>query len=521
MRREEQILSLENHSGNMWDVVIIGGGATGAGLALDSSSRGYKTLLLEQGDFSHGTSSRSTKLVHGGVRYLAQGDLLLVIEALRERGIMLKNAPHLTSDQQFIIPVYTWFDLLMYTAGLTFYDLLSGRMSLGRSYFIGRKKTIERLPNLKEAGLKGGVVYHDGQFDDARMTFELVRKACETGGTALNYFTVKSVTKGGNGKITGVRASDLVTGKSHEIVAKCVINATGVFANEVIKMDDPEALPILKPSQGIHLVLDRSFLDSNSAIMIPKTTDGRVLFAIPWYGKVIAGTTDTPLDKISSEPRALEKEVSFILETAGNYMKRAPGREDVLSVFAGLRPLASVPSDPHSTKEISRRHKIIVSESGMITITGGKWTTYRRMASETIDRAIGIGLLDRRECRTRDLVLDDYTGNYLYPHFRIYGKHSPDIEKLIDGNKELSRTINRAFPYTIAEIKWICRNEMAVTVEDILARRTRALFLDSRASVEAAPGVARIMAEESGFDDKWQREQCDSYSSLAENYFLE
>jgi glycerol-3-phosphate dehydrogenase len=520
MRREEQISSLENHSEHQWDIIIIGGGATGAGLALDASTRGYKTLLLEMGDFSHGTSSRSTKLVHGGVRYLAQGDLLLVIEALRERGIMLKNAPHLTSDQQFIIPVYTWFDVLMYTVGLTFYDLLAGRLSLGRSYFIGKVKTMERLPNLKGKGLKGGVVYHDGQFDDARMTIGLIRKACKSGCSALNYFAVKSLTKNIGGKVSGVNAFDLISGKWYEIMARCIINATGVFANEIIRMDDPQSLPILRPSQGIHLVIDNSFLGGDSAIMIPKTTDGRVLFAIPWYGKVVVGTTDTPLTEVSSEPKAQEKEISFILETAGKYLVRSPQRKDVLSLFAGLRPLASDPSNPHSTKEISRRHKIIVSSSGLITITGGKWTTYRRMASETIDRAIREKFLEKRMCSTEALSLDDFHGSFILPHFKVYGRFSGEIEKLSANDPALLLPVHSLFPYTVAEIRWICRNEMPVTVEDILARRTRALFLDSRASVEAAPAVARIMAIEFGHGEEWQKEQVISYIKLAENYML-
>jgi glycerol-3-phosphate dehydrogenase len=521
MKREEQIASLTSYAIGTWDVIIIGGGATGAGIALDAAARGYKTLLLEKRDFAQGTSSRSTKLVHGGVRYLAQGDLLLVIEALRERGIMLKNAPHLTSDQQFIIPIYTWFDLLLYTAGLKFYDLLAGRLSLGRSYFIGRKKTIERLPNLKPGGLKGGVVYHDGQFDDSRMTIELVRKACEYGCTALNYFTVSELTKDNAGKVSGVKASDTISGISFEIKAKCVINATGVFANDVILMDDPNALPILRPSQGVHLVLDNSFLAGSSAIMIPKTSDGRVLFAIPWYGKVVTGTTDTPLREISSEPRALEKEISFILDTARKYFVRSPERKDVLSVFAGLRPLASDPSNPHSTKEISRRHKIIVSCSGLITITGGKWTTYRRMASETLDRAISEKFLEKRRCITETMPLDNYNGSFALPHLKIYGKFSEEIEKLAGSNSDFFKTVHPLFPYTIAEIRWICRNEMAVMAEDILARRTRALFLDSRASMDAAPEIVKIMAEEFGHDEKWQEEQLQSYNKLAGIYMLQ
>jgi glycerol-3-phosphate dehydrogenase len=408
----------------------------------------------------------------------------------------------------------------MYTVGLTFYDLLAGRLSLGRSYFIAKSKTMQRLPNLKGEGLKGGVVYHDGQFDDARMTLDLIRKACETGGTALNYFTVKSLTKDDKGKVSGVKALDVISGRSYDINAKCVINATGVFANDIVKMDDPQALPILRPSQGIHLVLDSSFLGGSSAIMIPKTTDRRVLFAIPWYGKVVVGTTDTLIHEISSEPKALENEISFILDTAGKYLIRSPQRKDVLSVFAGLRPLASDPSDPHSTKEISRRHKIIVSPSRLITITGGKWTTYRRMASETIDRAIREELLEKRNCKTETLPLDNYEGSFLMPHFKIYGRFSVEIEKLAEGKSELLQPVHPHLPYTFAEIIWICRNEMAVTVEDILARRTRSLFLDSRSSVEAAPEIARIMAAELGHDEKWKEEQETSFNKLAENYMI-
>jgi glycerol-3-phosphate dehydrogenase len=520
MRREEQISSLENYSGKMWDVIIIGGGATGAGLALDASARGYKTLLLEMGDFSRGTSSRSTKLVHGGVRYLAQGDLLLVIEALHERGIMLKNAPHLTSDQQFIIPVYTWFDVMMYTVGLKFYDLLAGRLSLGRSSFIGREKTLERLPNLRAEGLKGGVVYHDGQFDDARMTVELVRKACESGGTAINYFIVNSLTKKNNGNVSGINGTDLISGRSYEIKSRAVINATGVFANDIIRMDEPDAPPILRPSQGIHLVLDSSFLGGDSALMIPRTTDGRVLFAIPWYGKVVAGTTDTPLDEISTEPRALEEEISFILETAGQYFKKVPSRKDVRSVFAGLRPLASDKSNKGSTREISRRHKIIFSKSGLLTITGGKWTTYRRMASETLDRAIAEKLLEKKACITEKIVFDDNSSSHLLPHFRIYGRHSAEIAKIAGNGNSLMEALHPVFTFTAAELIWICRNEMPVTVEDILARRTRALFLDSKASVEVAPEVARIMAAEFGHGMEWQNEQVASFTKLAGNYML-
>src|SRR5665647_126738 len=363
MNRHNLVEKLEKQSGTVWDLIIIGGGATGLGIAHDSVSRGYKTLLLELSDFAKATSSRSTKLVHGGVRYMAQGDLLLVMEALHERGIMLKNAPHLTFNQEFVIPVYSWWDVCKYTVGLKLYDLLSGRLSIGKSYYIGREKTMSRLPLLKSDGLKGGVVYHDGQFDDSRLAFALAQSSADKGAIVLNYFQVISLLKDNQGKINGLTARDNVSGKEHVLKANLVINATGVFADSVARMDNPDAKPTLRPSQGVHIVLNRSFLQSDSAIMIPKTDDGRVLFAIPWYNEVVIGTTDTPLDKVSLEPVALEKEISFILNTAELYMVCPPKREDILCVYAGLRPLAADPDNPASTKEVSRRHKITLSPS--------------------------------------------------------------------------------------------------------------------------------------------------------------
>ncbi|MFN8239358.1 MAG: glycerol-3-phosphate dehydrogenase/oxidase [Bacteroidales bacterium] len=520
MKREEMIASIDSLGDKSWDIIIIGGGATGAGIALDAASRGYKTLLLEQSDFSKGTSSRSTKLVHGGVRYMAQGDLLLVIEALKERGIMLRNAPHLTSNQEFIIPVYTVFDVILYTVGLKFYDILSGRLSLGRSYFINRKKTSERLPNIKKEGLRGGIVYHDGQFDDSRMNFELVRMACKLGATALNYCKVTSILKRPDGRIAGVQATDLVSKNQYTLSASVVINATGVFANEVIKLDKSDARSILRPSQGVHLVIDRKFLGGDSAIMIPKTDDGRVLFAIPWHGKVVVGTTDTPLEDVSDEPRALEKEISFILDTAGRYLVKPPSREDVLSVFAGLRPLASDPDNPHSTREISRRHKIVVSKSGLITITGGKWTTYRLMAAETIDRAVKEGLIRGSDCTTDKLLLSADYENRAPDTLSIYGDNAKAVSDSIIGNPGFEKKMHPSLPYTIGEVRWICRNELVVSIEDVLARRTRALFLDAAASIEMASGVASILAEERGHDKAWMEQQINSYINLALNYRL-
>jgi len=517
MNREALIKKLHDQPDTIWDVLVIGGGATGLGIALDSTLRGYKTLLLEQSDFAKSTSSRSTKLVHGGVRYMAQGDLLLVMEALHERGIMLKNASHLTFNQEFVIPIYTTWDAIMYTVGLKFYDLMAGRLSMGKSYFINSKKTLSRLPMLKKDGLKGGVVYHDGQFDDSRMAFALAQSCAENGGLVLNYFRVNSLLKDTNGKISGVSSSDIVSGEEFTLKAKLVINATGVFADDIAHMDNPASKPTIKPSQGVHIVLDSTFLQSNSAIMIPKTDDGRVLFAIPWYSEVVVGTTDTPLKEICLEPVALEKEIDFILKTAGRYLVKPPRRADILCIFAGLRPLAANPENPESTKEVSRRHKITLSPSGLLSIIGGKWTTYRRMAEETIDKGIEAGFLEKSKCITKSHKLTRQE-NINSSRLHIYGDELSGIEELINEEPGLSAPVNPGLPYTKAEIIWICRNEMPVNIEDILARRTRALFLNARVSAEMAPEVAGIMATEFGYDEKWQKGQVESYNQLVKNY---
>jgi glycerol-3-phosphate dehydrogenase len=518
MNRQKCVEELKKQADKVWDIIVIGGGATGLGVAQDAASRGYKTLLLEQSDFAKATSSRSTKLVHGGVRYMAQGDLLLVIEALHERGLMLKNAPHLTFNQEFVIPVYTLWDVIMYTVGLKFYDLMAGRLSMGKSYFINREQTRLRLPLLNSKGLKGGVVYHDGQFDDSRMAFALAESCARYEGIVLNYFKVTGLLKDERGKINGVSARDIDSGKEYNLKTRLVINATGVFADEISRLDDPESKTTIRPSQGVHIVLDKSFLRSNSAIMIPKTDDGRVLFAIPWYNEVVIGTTDTPLDKISLEPVALDEEISFILRTAEKYLVTPPKREDILCIYAGLRPLAANPDNPASTKEVSRRHKITLSPSGLLTIIGGKWTTYRRMAEETIDRAIKAGLMDKAKCVTSNIKLTTINTDNILKRLYIYGDHYVDIERMISENPELGIPVDPRLPYTSAEILWICRNEMPLRLEDILARRTRSLFLNARASAEIAPVVAGFMASEFGYDQKWQEEQVESYKELVKNY---
>jgi glycerol-3-phosphate dehydrogenase len=414
--------------------------------------------------------------------------------------------------------VYNWWDVIKYTIGLKFYDILAGRRSLGNSHFIGLKTTVIKLPTLNREGLIGGVVYHDGQFDDTRMLISLICSIKDHGGSVLNYCRVSGLLKNSAGKIHGVRVKNRDSDTGFELHAGLVINATGVFVDEVLRMDHPITKRTIRPSQGIHLVFDGSFLNSKSAIMIPKTDDGRVLFAIPWYDKVVAGTTDTPLDTINLEPKALEDEIAFILHTAGKYMTRQPEKADVLSMFAGLRPLAATHDDPSHTREISRRHKITISRSGLITVEGGKWTTYRRMAQDTINKAMRNGMLEKRPCVTHDLHLHGYNLNDKHDRLHIYGTHARDIHDLISERPEWGRTLHHRLPYTEAEIRWICRHEMPFKLEDMLARRIRALFLDAAASLEMAPDTAQIMAEELGFDEQWKRKETAEYTKLVENY---
>jgi glycerol-3-phosphate dehydrogenase len=505
----------------VWDLIIIGGGATGLGIAVDAASRRFKTLLLEQSDFAKGTSSRSTKLVHGGVRYLAQGNIGLVKEALRERGILLNNAPHLVRNESFIIPNYTWWNGFFYAIGLSVYDLLAGKRSFGRSRLISAKELINRIPNIQQKNLKSGVLYHDGQFDDARLAVSLMLTGMEQGGTLLNYFRVAALTKEGN-KINGVVANDLETGVVYKLRAKTVINATGVFVDEVLVMDQPESRPMVRPSQGIHLVFDKSFLGPHDALMIPKTKDGRVLFAIPWHDRTLVGTTDTPLDAHQLEPKALEEEIRFILDTAAHYLTRIPTRSDVLSVFAGLRPLAAPQQDQQKTKEISRSHKLIVSDSGLITITGGKWTTYRQMAEETVDKAISTGGFPFRLAITKTLSLHGFkeSSDWKNPFF-VYGSDAPAVKALTKENPAWKEQLDPRLPYIAAEVVWATRHEMARTIEDVLARRTRALFLDARAAMNMAPAVAKLMAKELMRDGNWEKEQVLSFIAVAKNYLVD
>jgi len=502
-----------------FDIAIIGGGASGLGAAVDAASRGHRVLLVEQADFAKGTSSRSTKLVHGGVRYLKQGNVPLVLEALRERGLLCRNAPHLVHSQPFIIPAYHWWERPFYGIGLKVYDGLAGKLGLEPSRYLSREEVIELLPNIEQQDLSGGVIYHDGQFDDSRLAINLAQTAAGHGATVLNYVRCTGLVKDGT-HITGLRLRDEESGREMEARARAVINATGVFADAVRRMDDVGASPMLSPSQGIHLVLPREFLPGDTAIMIPKTDDGRVLFAVPWHGRVVVGTTDTPVNEASLEPLALPEEIEFIFTQISRYLTRDPTRADVLSVFAGLRPL--IKADVGSTAALSRDHLITISDSGLITLAGGKWTTYRKMAEDVIDHAEMIGALAHRVCITHNLPVHGSQSDAAdATHLRYYGSDAAGIRALIRDDSALGTPLHPRLEFLKAEVIWHVRHEMARTVEDVLARRTRALLLDARASIEAVPIVAALMAAEMEKNAEWAVEQVRQYRDLSAGYCLD
>lgn len=504
-----------------WDIVVIGGGATGLGIAVDAATRGYKTLLLEQHDFAKGTSSRSTKLVHGGVRYLAMGDVKLVYSALRERGLIFRNAPHLAHAQSFVIPCYSHFSKWKYLIGLKLYDWLAGKFRIGRSSFISKTETSACFPLLKGTRLKGGVRYVDGQFDDARLAINLAQTAATYGATLINYCKVTALLKSPDGKVSGVKFTDTETNRHIDVNARAIINATGVFVDDILQLDVREHRPLVKPSQGTHIVVDRSFLGNHDALMIPETSDGRVLFGVPWHNHVLLGTTDTPIDSHSLEPRPLDAEIDFILKTTAAYLSPAPQRKDILSIFAGLRPLAAPEKSDGSTKEISRDHKLMVGTSGLITITGGKWTTYRKMAEETVDKAIAIAGLEPHPCRTETTKIHGYHKQQQADHWAIYGSDASHIQALCNTNPKLAEKLHADFDHIGAEVVWAVRHEMARTVEDVLARRLRILFLDAAKSIEMAPKVAAIMAEHLAKDEKWVTAQLSLYGKLAKGYLTD
>ena len=521
MQREAMLKRIRERSdpNAPWDIAIIGGGATGMGVAVDAAARGFDVVLVEAHDFGKGTSSRSTKLVHGGVRYLEQGNIPLVMSALKERGLLRQNAPHLVHDLAFVVPNYSWWEAPFYGIGLKLYDMLAGKYGFGASKLLTREETLDRLPALEPEELRSGVVYYDGQFDDARLLIHLAMTAADRGATLVNYCPATALLRGEDGYVNGVAARDAETGEELQLSARIVVNATGVFTDSIRRMADAAIEPMMVTSQGIHLVFDRSFLKGDTALMVPRTSDGRVLFVIPWHGHTVAGTTDTPVDAPSLEPRALDDEIEFILETASRYLSRPPRREDVLSVYVGLRPLVK---GEGKTSTLSRDHVIHVDPSGLLTITGGKWTTYRHMAEDCVDHCITLGRLRDEPCGTKNLHIHGYVDALDEPlhedePLAVYGSDADAIRELAR-NPTLATPLSRDLPYIGAEVVWAAREEMARTVEDALARRTRALFLNAAAAMAMAEPAARLLARELGRDEAWIAAQVSEFCSLAEQY---
>jgi glycerol-3-phosphate dehydrogenase len=500
MNRDEMIERLAG-ARPPWDVVVIGGGATGLGCAVDAALRGYRTALVERGDFGCGTSSRSTKLIHGGVRYLRRGNVRLVVESLRERWRLRRNAPHVVRDLRFVVPVYRRGEGAYYGLGLLLYDALAGRHGLGRSCRLTREATAALLPTARRAGLRGGVLYHDAQFDDARLALDLAATAAGLGAVVVNYVEVEGLERSGR-SVCGVSARDRETGEALHVMGRVVVNAAGVGADGVRRMDDPDAGATIRPSRGSHVVLDRSFLPGDAALVVPRTDDGRVLFAIPWHGRTLVGTTEVPVDDVDAEPVPSSREIDFLLEHSGRYLEKTPGRRDVRSAFAGLRPLFGADPSAH-TASIARDHKVTASGSGLVTIAGGKWTTYRNMAQDGIDRAVSIAGLSPAPCTT-----------HAHPIHGHDGAVEREVEYLVADSPELGEPVGDGLEASVARVVWAARHEMARTVDDVLARRTPALFLDARAALVAAPRVAEILARELGRDEGWKRCQVEHFAAI-------
>ena len=513
--------ALIQHLGNqrIYDIAVIGGGATGLGVALDAAARGYSVVLLESEDFAKGTSSRSTKLVHGGVRYLAQGNVSLVREALHERATVLRNAPHLAHRLAFVMPCYHLWEIPFYGAGLVMYDALAGKRGLGKTAVLGRAGTLDVLPNVQPEGLKGSVRYWDGQFDDARLALALARTAAQRGAHLINYCNVTGLLHT-DGKVDGVVAQDKETGAQFNIRATCVVNAAGVWVDALRRQDDEHAgreiEDIVAPSQGVHVVVDREFMPSDHALIIPKTSDGRVLFTVPWLGKVIIGTTDTPRHDLSREPDPFREELEFILGESAKYLRRAPTPADVRSIWVGLRPLVKPPRNAgNDTKALSREHTVLVSESGMVTVTGGKWTTYRAMAADVLQHCIERDLLPARSpCTTESLVLVGAQRGLPVTHalsdppdLRSYGDEGEAVQSLPGAQNVLGGGLTEAM------VRFAARYEYARRVEDVLARRSRLLFLDAALAASLADVVGEILREETGIDP-----EVEQYRALTRHY---
>lgn len=509
---------LRSHQG-VWDLAVVGGGATGLGIAVDAAARGYDVVLLEQSDFGKATSSRSTKLIHGGVRYLQQGNLSLVMEALKERGLLSRNAPHLVRDLPFVVPNYQWWEAPFYGTGLKIYDLLAGKYGFSGSKLLSRREVLDRIPTLEPDGLRGGVLYHDAQFDDSRLLINLAQTATELGACVLNYVHVEELLKDDDGAVIGLGYRDRETRDAAHLHARCVINATGPFCQELRRKDDPDASRLIAPSQGVHVVLDHSFLAGETAMMVPHTRDGRVMFAIPWKGHVVVGTTDTPIAEPCLEPHPLETEIAFLLETAAGYLARPPQRRDILSVFTGIRPLVR-PNVDAATSAISREHLITISRSGLLTIVGGKWTTYRRMAEDCVDHATILARLEERPCKTHDLAIHGACPIQRDGPFVSYGSDAERLEQLMAREPHLAQRLHPALPIFAVQVAWAVRHEMARTLDDVLARRTRALYLNARAALEMAEPVADQMAQELGCDHTWCEQQRTEFQRIARHFVV-
>ena len=516
MTRTEQLTNLSNSPS--FDIIIIGGGATGLGCAVDAASRGYKTLLLEKYDFAKGTSSRATKLVHGGVRYLAQGNIRLVREALLERGRLLKNAPHVCHTLGFVVPFYNLWQKWFYGIGLWWYEYLSAKLSLGKTKSLNKQQTLKLLPDLSDKKLKGGVLYFDGQFDDSRLAINLAQTAVEQGAIVLNYCGVNDFIKDGT-KVVGVIAVDGLSGSTFELKTKAIINATGVFADSLLQLAEGHKEETIAPSQGIHLVVEKQFFKGSTALMVPKTDDGRVLFIIPWHGKLLLGTTDTPVEQISTEPRPLQKEIDFILTHFNRYVSSTINRSDVKSVYVGLRPLAKTKAKVN-TSVMPRDHQIKILASGLIHVTGGKWTTYRSMAEHAVNIAIQTAHMKRAVCKTKRLKIHGWIKGNAKNHFSVYGLDGEIIQGMIREDVNLGEKIHSGYPYTLAEVKWSIENEMAMTVEDVLARRIRLLFLDAQAAIAVAPKVSKCFVAWGGVSEADAQQQVSDFVKLAEGYLI-
>lgn len=501
-----------------YDIIVIGGGATGLGCAIEAASRGYKTLLLEGNDYGSGTSSKSTKLVHGGIRYLANLDIELVKEGLEERHYFLKNAPHLAHSQSYLIPFQNRWEQLKYWLGVNLYNFLAQNKKLGRSRFFNKQETLAEAPDLAAAKIIGGAVYYDGQFDDTRMLISLVKTLENLGGTALNYHKVNNFIFTHDGKITGVIVNDTQNGTQLQFNAPIIINASGTLCDNLLDLAEPaQKHHNVAAAQGTHLVFEREIFDSPHAILIPETSDGRVLFILPWLDKVVVGTTDVAVDNPSLEPQALQSEIDFILATLNHYSAHHVSYSDIKAVFCGQRPLVKA-DNSQSTAKISRKHEILYNQaSGLFTIVGGKWTIYRLMGEDTLNYIEKKLTLPLTQSKTKDLQLDGYTTTPQPYPLKSYGSNYSVIEKIQQesGNFAL---IHPALPYLQAEIIYQIRHEQVKTIEDILARRTRALYLDAQAAIEAAPIVAKIFAAEKNYSEEWQQQQIISFTQFAQKY---